>query len=261
MSRKILLSTLCVTSHCIIAMAQSPIIIAHRGFSQIAPENTLSAFESAIQCGAPYFELDVQKSHDSVPIVIHDESLDRTTSCNLTGRIDEYDAIELKKVTVGYPSKFGDQFQDEMLPTLGDALELAQNRINVCVEIKTEGIESEIIEEIRSREMEKQVVIFSFIPKVLTEIHALAPELKILFLKEHAAMADVEFTKNMGAFAMGVGGKTELNPKFMDYADALGIQIWRWTVDDPQEMTTLIELGIDAIITNRPDLGLRAIKE
>lgn len=261
MSSKILLSIFCLTASCTIAMAQSPIIVAHRGFSYIAPENTLSAFESAIQCGAPYFELDVQKSHDLVPIVIHDESLDRTTSCKLTGRIDEFDAADLKEVTVGYPSKFGDQFRNEELPTLGNALELAKDRIKVCVEIKTKGIESEIIEEIRSREMTNQVVIFSFIPEVLSTVHALAPELKILYLKEHASSADFEFTRSIGAFAMGVGGKTELTPEFIDEAHESDVQIWRWTVDEPEEMIRLIELGIDAIITNRPDLGLSAIKE
>ena len=119
-----------------IAMAQSTLIVAHRGFSSIAPENTLSAFEEAIACGAPYFELDVQASADGVPMVIHDETLDRTSSSGHQGRVDARTREELEQVHVGYSSKFGDQFATEPLPTLAQSLALARGRIQVCVEIE-----------------------------------------------------------------------------------------------------------------------------
>ncbi len=237
-------------------MSQSPLIVAHRGYSHLAPENSLSAFERAIEIGAPFLELDVQRSANGTPIVIHDESLERTTSCSELGRTDGYTDQELQSVRIGYPSKFGLDFQHESLPTLSQALELAKGRIGVCVEIKVAGIESAIIADIAKWNMEKEVVIFSFLPEVLRSIHSLAPDLKLLFLKSKARSEDLDECLALHATALGVGGKTQLDHAFLKEAAEKNIEIWRWTVDDVREMQRLKSLGIHAIITNRPDLGL-----
>lgn len=240
-------------------MAQSPIIVAHRGFSHAAPENTLAAFQAAIEVGAPYFELDVQRSADGVPIVLHDETLDKTSSNGSTGRIDRRTARELLNETVGFPEKFGTRFADEPLPTLDQALALAQNTIRVCVEIKVAGIEQAIVESIRKAGMQDDVIIFSFSAKVLESIHKIDPNLPLLFLKEDATTRDFERAKRLHAQAIGVGGNTRVDGDFVSAAAAEGLEVWCWTVDDPNEMGRLAESGVAAIITNRPDLGLEVV--
>jgi len=240
-------------------MAQSPIIAAHRGFSHAAPENTLAAFQAAIEIGAPYFELDVQRSADGVPIVLHDETLDKTSSSGSSGRIDQRTAEELLNESVGYPEKFGTRFTDEPLPTLDQALALAQNAIRVCVEIKVAGIEQAIAESIRKASMQDDVIIFSFSAKVLEAIHEIDPELPLLFLKEDATTKDFQRAKDLHAQAIGVGGNTRVDVDFVRAAAAEGLEVWCWTVDDPNEMGRLVESGVAAIITNRPDLGLEVV--
>lgn len=239
-----------------IAMAQSTLIVAHRGFSSIAPENTLSAFEEAIACGAPYFELDVQASADGVPMVIHDETLDRTSSSGHTGRVDRRTREQLAQVHVGYPSKFGEQFSSEPLPTLAQSLALARGRIRVCVEIKAAGIEEAIVQDIRDHAMSEDVVIFSFHPEILTRVHALAPELTLLFLKEDAGVRDLARCAELHAGAIGVGGATALNDEFVNAAAAANIEIWRWTVDDPAEMRAMLDIPVHGLISNRPNVAL-----
>ncbi len=238
------------------AMSQSSLIVAHRGYSHVAPENSLTAFEAAIAVGAPYFELDVQKSADGTPIVIHDETLERTASSNAIGLIQSLSDEELQTVRIGYPERFGRAFENEPLPTLSDALQLAQGRIRVCVEIKVAGIESAIVADIQKWKMDEDVVIFSFLPEVLTQIHSIAPHLKLLFLKSDATSDDLNHCLDIGAAAIGVGGKTKLDEAFINEAAAMDLEVWRWTVDDVAEMRRLQNLGVHAIITNRPDLGM-----
>jgi glycerophosphoryl diester phosphodiesterase len=240
-------------------MAQSTFIVAHRGFSSIAPENSLSAFEAAIECGAPYFELDVQASADGVPMVIHDETLDRTSSSGHTGRVDHLAQSELRQVHVGYASKFGAEFALEPLPTLADALALAKGRIKVCVEVKVSGIEEAIVRDIQEQGMASEVVVFSFLPNVLSRIHELAPELPLLFLKEHATADDLKVCKALKATAIGVGGQTILDAAFVEAAAAANIQIWRWTVDASDEMRAMLNIPVQGLISNRPDEALRQL--
>ena len=129
-------------------------IIAHRGFSAVAPENTITAFQKAIDIGADYFELDVHVSIEGKPVVIHDATLDKTTSSNSSGKVADMNFRELLNERVGYPAKFGDLYSIETLPSLKQALELAQNKIKVCIEIKVENANEEIYKVITDLEMQ-----------------------------------------------------------------------------------------------------------
>ena len=111
-------------------------IIAHRGFSGIAPENTLIAFQKAIDCKADYFELDVNRTKNDSIVVIHDSSVDKTSSNGFKGKIAELNYSDLRAIKVGYSRKFGAKFENEKIPTLREALELAKGKIKDCIEIK-----------------------------------------------------------------------------------------------------------------------------
>lgn len=97
-------------------------IIAHRGFSGAAPENTLPAFKKAIDIGEDYLELDIHKTKNGKLVVIHDKSVQRTSSNNSHGNIDEMTLKEIKKVKVGYTEKFGLKYRNEKIPTLKKVL-------------------------------------------------------------------------------------------------------------------------------------------
>ena len=235
-------------------------IIAHRGFSGIAPENTLIAFQKAIESGADYFELDVHKSSDGHIFVIHDKSIKRTSSDNLEGNIDQMTCKEIKKLKVGYPKKFGNVYKDEKIPTLKKALKLAKGKIKVCIEIKVDGIEKEVFKIINDLKMNNEVIIFSFYDSVLTRIRQLDETIPILYLKDNANYTIIDYAKTINVNAIGVGYKTEITQGFLDLAHKSGIEVWKWTVNDESQMHELIDLGIDGIITNYPDKAL-AIKK
>ncbi len=232
-------------------------IIAHRGFSDIAPENTLIAFQKAIEIGADYFELDVHQTKDGILVVIHDNTVNRTSSNNKTGKIRELDYSEILGVKVGYSKKFDAQFPDEKIPTLEEALQLAKGKIKVCVELKTDGIVNEVDKLIRELDMIEEVIIFAFNDKSLVNIKKLNPEVKTLLLKNYANIKTLDFVKEINANAIGVGYDTKITKKFVLYAHKNNIKVFKWTVNKEQKMKELIDLQIDGIITNKPDLALK----
>ena len=236
-------------------------VVAHRGFSAIAPENTLIAFEQAIACGADYFELDVQRSRSGSAIVIHDETVDRTASDGSTGAIAAMNDRTVAQTRVGFSSQFGDAFVDEKIPTLREALTLAKGRIAVCIEIKARNLEAEVLSIVEELEMIDEVIIFSFDADILKEIRNLNSQIPILFLEETATPLTFATAVSLRAQAIGVGGKTEITPEFLTEARRNGLEVWQWTVNDPVEMKRLIGIGIDGIITNHPDQALRLIGE
>ena len=232
-------------------------IIAHRGFSDIAPENTLIAFQKAIKVGADYFELDVHQTKDGVLVVIHDKTVDRTSSNGKKGEIKEKTLSELQKVKVGLSSKFGEKYSNEKVPTLQEALELAKGKIKVCVELKVEEIEASVIHLLNELDMIDKVIIFSFHDKSLINIRKLNPNIKTLFLKGTANFKTLDYVKEINANAIGVGYDTKITKEFISYARKNNIEVFKWTVNKEQEMKKLIDLNIDGIITNKPDLALK----
>lgn len=232
-------------------------IIAHRGFSDIAPENTLIAFQKAIEIGADYFELDVHQTKDGILVVIHDKTINRTSSNNKTGKINNLNFSELHSVRVGLSSKFGEEYNNEKIPTLKEALELAKGNIKVCVELKADKIENQVAELLNELDMIDQVIVFAFNDKSLVNIKKLNPEIKTLFLKSYANIKTLDFVKEINANAIGVGYDTKITKEFISYAHKNNIEVFKWTVNKEQEMKELIDLQIDGIITNKPDLALK----
>jgi len=232
-------------------------VIAHRGFSDIAPENTLVAFQKAIEIKADYFELDVHQTKDSVLVVIHDKTVNRTSSNHKTGKVSELDYSEILGVRVGYSKKFNHQFPDEKIPTLKEALQLAKGKIKVCVELKADGIVNEVDKLIRELDMVEEVIIFAFNDKSLLKIKKLNPKFKTLLLRNYANLKTLDLVKNINANAIGVGYDTKITKEFILYAHKNNIEVFKWTVNKEQQMKELIALNIDGIITNKPDLALK----
>ncbi len=223
-------------------------VIAHRGASAEIPGNTISAFKKAIEIGADMIELDVHASKDGHLVVIHDFTVDETT--NGTGAVAELTLKELKELVV----------EDvEKIPTLEEVFKLAKGKIDINVEIKAEGIEEKVVELIRDYKLEKNVLISSFNLPAIKKIKEIAPELKTAALISTPVEDILNVLKEYNAdgvnpfFVM-------VNEDFVEEIHNAGYILYPWTVDDEDMMQYLIELGVDGIITDVPEILIDILK-
>lgn len=245
----------------------APFIIAHRGDSAERPENTLAAFASALEVGADLVEFDVQLSRDGHVVVLHDPTLDRTTTGS--GRLVELTLAEIRAVSAGYPERFGSTYVGERIPTLAEALAFLRDRSRVMLEVKPDavtsdaegGIEARSIEEIRRAGMEKDVALISFSRKALQRCRDLAPEILRGHLFHKATPEEVV----EGARAVGcelvMPEKSLLSLELRDRCREAGLRVATWVVDDPEELLALAPYDLYGVGTNRPGLLLQALTE
>ncbi|MFF3314362.1 glycerophosphodiester phosphodiesterase [Streptomyces sp. NPDC003035] len=232
----------------------SPVtVIAHRGASSAAPENTLVSDEVARRAGARWIENDVQPSEDGVPYVLHDTTVDRTTDG--TGPIRDLTAAELDALDAG--SWFAPAFTGARVPTLAAQLDdLRRRGGNLVLEIKGRHSRDEvarIVEEIRGHDMTGRVLVQSFDPEALRHTRALAPELPLGLLRDKLDPDPVAVAEELGLSTYNPSA-TELTtrPEAVRELHAAGVAVMVWTVDSPARWKTLDALGADGIITNRP---------
>jgi glycerophosphoryl diester phosphodiesterase len=231
-------------------------IVAHRGSSRAAPENTLAAIRQAVDDGADFVEIDVQLTGDGRIVVCHDADLMRLAGDPRVITETTYD--ELREVDVG--SWFASGFADERLPTLVEAIEAVRGRAGLLVEIKSyradgEDLVARVVETLRSEEMVGDAAIMSLEYAEVREARRLAPEFPAGFTVSAAmgrlARLDVDF--------LAVGRSNVTGP-LIAQAHAQDKQIWVWTVNRPAQMSRMIELGVDGIITDEP-ATLNAVKQ
>jgi glycerophosphoryl diester phosphodiesterase len=221
--------------------------IAHRGASGSFPENTLAAFRAAIEAGAGMCELDVQLTRDGAMVVIHDDTVDRTTDG--TGAVAAMTLAEIKRLDAG--EKFASHFVGESVPTLDEVLDLVQGRCALNIELKADGLEAKVGELVRARGAFGWTLISSFDWATLTRIRQVAPELRIGLLASRWPARLVGAATEMKASA--------INPSFdivtedlCSAAHSRELKVYAWTVDEPVAMRRLIAAGVDGIMTNWP---------
>jgi glycerophosphoryl diester phosphodiesterase len=241
---------------------EPPLVVAHRGASARAPENTLAAFRLAIDTGAPAVECDVHLSADGVPVVIHDERVDRTTTGS--GRVSSLTAAELRALDAG--CWFGRAFAGERLPALDDVLAVCAGRARVFVELKAGGgpalAEAALAALARSP---ASAAVISFDPVLVRAVAQRRPDLALgwlishPYLKRRGPAAAVAAARALGA-GFVAPQHTAADRRLVDTAHAAGLPVSVWTVDDAETMRRLGSqehgAGVDAITTNRPDLAL-----
>ena len=275
-------------------------VIAHRGASAYAPENTLAAFALAEEMGAHWFELDCTLSKDGQVVVIHDDDLLRTTGRD--AQVRDLTLAELRRADAG--SWFDPRFREQYVPSLEEALDLAKGRIGVYIEIKDSDDDREltrqllalasgherllprfhqemmeliadsgtrnleltlrVIHAVDERNMDEQIVIQSFSPiacavalaeepHLRTELLASSdeddPEQWPLYLRWAALLDPAGFNVN----------RRDVTPELVRDFHARGKTVAVWTVNDSEEMRRLASLGVDAIITDKPDVALEVL--
>ena len=234
---------------------------AHRGFSAEYPENTMIAFKKALEAGCEGIELDVQLTRDNEVVIIHDETIDRTSS--RTGWVKDMTYTEL--CTIDFSYKFTHKVGFQKIPRLREYFELVQNEdIITNIELKTgvceyPGIEKLVYDLIREFHLEKKVCVSSFNHHSVMRMKELDPAIECGFLSETWILDAGAYTSSHGIEAY--------HPNFHMLTDAEvaelrahGCKIKTWTVNEDADIDEMIRIEADGIIGNHPDRVARHLK-
>lgn len=231
-----------------------PLVIAHRGASGTAPENTLAAFRRAVACGADMVELDVQLTLDGEVVVVHDFTLDRTTDG--TGTVGASSLAEIRRLDAG--AWFGNAFRGEAVPTLGEVLGAVGLPVNVELKpVGDQGLEARTLTVVRAAGALGRVVFSSFDPGALERLRALSSEADIGILCDGPpGPAAMRLAGRVGARALHVR-KDGATPEAFALARAAGLQIRVWTVNEAGEFERLAAAGARGVFTDYPERFLQ----
>jgi glycerophosphoryl diester phosphodiesterase len=229
------------------------VTIAHRGASGLAPENTLASYAKAVEIGAEWFELDVWLSKDDSLMLMHDESVFRTTGTS--GTIPTMTYAQLRSLDAG--SWFSPLFAGEKIPTLAEALDLAlaaPYRVGVVIEIKSTAATTveKVVAAVQQRAMQDRVIISSFNFSDISKSKKLDPSIPVQLFGA-IALTQVRQVAAIGGEWVGTSGT--VTQVLLDSTHARSMKLNKWTVNSAGEMTPLIKLGVDAITTNFPDIA------
>lgn len=235
-----------------------PAVVGHRGYAARAPENTLTALRLAIACGVELIEIDVHGTRDGVPVVLHDATLDRTTTGS--GPVREWLSWELHRlVTI-------DRGRGERVPTLAEALAVVRGRARLAIEIKAPAVTEGVLWEVANAGLEREVTVWSFHVAAIEAARMLAPGLPLALLhRDRRVEPDCWSGREFLAQAerLGVGAVSffphdlEEEPDLIERAHALGMEVYTGTVNDAERARRLAGWGIDALVTDEP-VGLRS---
>jgi glycerophosphoryl diester phosphodiesterase len=245
-----------------IGIRTRPMVIGHRGLSFVAPENTLASYKLAMKTGADMAECDVYLSKDGVPILLHDRTFKRTTGRDAAP--GELTLAEIKKLDAGKWK--APEFAGEPVPTLQEALTLVKGNLRLVIEIKEPTIAPAIVKCLKDAAVEPQdVMIFSFHDKAVEEIAKLEPHLPTTWLVDNPGVDETAWRATINrALEMRVSNigtsYTHVDPGFVKLAHACGFGIFVWTVNEPSDMSYLVRVGVDGIISDRPDLVISVLE-
>jgi len=232
-----------------------PLIFAHRGFRAAAPENTLAAFEVALKLPIDGVEFDVQMTRDHKLVVIHDETLDRTTSG--FGYIKDHTYEEIEKYDAG--SWFSKEFAGQKVPLLDEVLALlSKYNVFVNIELKTgfvpyKGIEELTVKLVDKYGMKDRVGISSFNPVSIKNVKSINSSYKTALLEEVVLNNSIDFVKELKAEAFHVNYKN-IDALDVERFHKAGILVRCYTVNNEVDMEKLVFGRVDGVFTDKPDV-------
>lgn len=232
-----------------LALFQNPTVMAHRGLSADAPENTLYAFSDAISVGADFIELDVQQTRDGVLVVMHDSNLKRTTGVNKD--IWDVDYVDIQNLDAG--SWFDPAYANARIPTLEETLQFVDKRAKLNIEIKptkhgSDTLEQDVAELITRHQYTDACYVTSFSYGSLKKVKEANPEIRTGYLMS-VAYGQFYSLKYADAFSLN---KVFVTSQVVNAAHQQGKQIFAWTVNSMSEVRSLCNLHVDSIITDDP---------
>jgi len=236
------------------------LVIAHRGASGNAPENTLAAFRKAIALGASFIETDLQLSRDARFVAIHDATVNRTT--NGQGAVHDMTLADLRKLDAG--SWFGSEFSGERIPTLEEILEFSKkNDVVFYLEIKPGGSwggEHAMISSLRESGEIPRTVVISFDPSIVLSLRKIEPTLMTGLLYDGQIENPLDKAVAIGARQLVVRGDL-VTPALISEAKKKDLQVVCWTVNHPAHMRLLAAAGVDGIMSDYPDRLVAAVRK
>ena len=220
--------------------------IAHRGSSGTHPENTIAAFLAAANDGADMCELDVQATRDGAVVVIHDDTVDRTTDGHGAVAALTLEEIQRLDASVKFPA-----YRGERIPTLEEVMTAMRGKLGLNIEIKEGAVEREVCGLMRKHDALGTSMVSSFEWRALEAVRAIDREIRVGLLAEKNRDALIDAASAMNAYA--VNPRFDMvDATFCGNAHARGLKVLVWTVDAPEAMRVLIDAGIDGIMTNYP---------
>jgi len=225
-------------------------VIAHRGASSYAPENTLAAFDLALEMRVRHIELDVALTSDNQVVVIHDDNLDRTTDGS--GLVTSHTLAALRELDAG--SWFGAQFKDERVPAFDEVLARYKGRVHIHTEIKgkSASLSQRTADLIRQHGMEAQGTVTSFQSVRLEEMRAYAPELPMGWLVRELNDSIVAQAHTLGVTQLCPRAEA-VTRQWVDRLHAEGFVVRAWAVGTEELMQHAVEAGVDGMTVNFPD--------
>ncbi len=234
-------------------------VVAHRGSSFAAPENTLASAKLSIAMNADGSECDVYQIADGTLVLLHDANLKRTTG--LDKKVVECDYDTVSKLDAG--SWKDPKYAGEKIPTLPEYLSLFKGaNTRPVIEIKMEGIELPVVQAIQQADLTARVVVIAFSENVVKKVREIEPRISVAWLYgkkeegwtvEQTADFLTEKAEYCNTRILDLNHEL-LSPELLKILRNRGFFVWAWTVDDPARMETLLRWGIDSITTNKPDL-------
>ena len=218
------------------------ILTGHRGAAKLEPENTLLSIQTAIDLGVDQIEIDVHLTRDQHLVVIHDTTVDRTTDGQ--GAVADFTLTEIKQLDAG---------KGQRIPTLQEVMELVRGKVILQIELKGPDTAAPVIHAVEQNGMESEVLLTSFVHERLYEAGQLNPNLRLGALWADPPPDACEQAVDMGAEAIHIQ-HLKIDPQLVETAHAHGLKIRAWNPDTVEEIQHAIDLGVDAIGSNRPDL-------
>lgn len=229
------------------------VILAHRGASRAAPENTLAAFALALTQGADGIEFDVHATADGHLVVIHDDAVDRTT--NGSGPVARLTLAQVRSLDAG--GWFDPRFAGEKVPLLEEVLELARGHLLVDIELKAPGIEAQVVKAVRRHRMEPSVVVSSFSPEAISAVKGIAPEIPVGLLSLNRDPS-VALSLGVQVFLPAVDA---LSRDLVEVCHRHGISLVTWTTLTEEHVRKAVRLGVDGVIADDPAMARRVLEE
>ncbi len=215
--------------------------VGHRGARTYEPENTIRSFKRALELGVDAVELDVRKTKDGGIIVIHDDNVKRTT--NGEGLVSNLTLKEIKQLQTD---------KNETIPTFEEALDFLDCRVTVFVELKENGIEKQVLDAVRKKGAERNIIVVSFLEDALRKVRELDPNIEtgLIYAKHKNPMKAALDLKAQWLLAL----YRFIHSANVEKAHENKLKVLAWTVNTPEEVAEMKRKGVDAVASDKPDI-------
>jgi glycerophosphoryl diester phosphodiesterase len=225
------------------------IVTGHRGAAGLEPENTIRSFKRALTLGVDQVELDVHFTRDRALVVIHDDTVDRTT--NGRGPVHALTLDEVRTLDAG---------KGEQVPTLQEVIDLVKGRAVLQIELKGLGVEEAVVTTVEANRIVDEVVVTSFRHYMVRKVKALNPRVSTGVLFRCLPLDAPRLARDAGADGLHPH-VNYIDARLVEDGHRYGLKVRAWNTDDPEQMRWLLTLGVDAIGSNRPDILLNVVKK